>query len=975
MCKNYINIMRINLFRSRIKFFTNIVLPSILAVVLFIVTLFYVVIPHFENAMMDRKREMITELTNAATSILEKYYKDEVDSVLTRSEAQRLAISRIQYLRYGEENKDYFWITDMTPVMIVHPYRPELNGQNLEEYPDSHGTYMFVEFVNTVKKDGHGYVEYMWQWKDDPTRIVPKLSYVQGFKPWGWIVGTGIYIEDVKNEISDLSKTFTRISIIISAVIILILFWISRQSFNIERKRRLAEEELNESREKYRSLVEASTEGLIMYVDNQISFVNPIFEEMAGARAEEILKKNINEIIQLPEDILELVQNNSQLNNQTTIESKVLRADNRDLDVVINIIPIDFYGKQAIIFSAKDVSSDKLIKEELVFNKEKFQTLMDKLNQGIFRTSLDKKGKSLEANSTALRILGYDKFEELKDKYILDFFVDEIDKRSFRRKLLESGFIKNQIIKLNKKNGEQILAAVSLIVIYDEGEPKFCDGIIKDVTLQESEDDNVDAINHSFISFSQLFYQAVSNFAKPLVKCSFDEDISQLSAKMTEDSSNIAVVLAESGEVLGYISDEIIRSRLFSDDNNPNTKAFAIMTSPVPYIGENRIILEAVNRMKKEKLDFLILKSVDNKSESYISLKDLVILQEFVPAGLLGEIENVRTANDLKIIREKFIAHLIPVIDNNTHSAVIFKSLALLSDLICRRIIEITLDEMGPAPARFTFLCLGSEGRQEETLKTDQDNALIYDDAGEGDHESRALYFNEFSKKVCTALDTAGYAFCTGNVMAMNPDWCQPLSVWKGYFTKWINSGNAQDLLDISIFFDFRAVYGEDEFAESLKKHILVESKKNSAYLHILAQSTINLKPQVGFWGNILLETAGAPPETVNIKKTIMPIVNFARIYALKYGISELNTIDRLKEIHELGHLNQALYSSISQAFEYLAMMRLQHQTSLIQRKANPDNLINTKLLSELDKTIIKKLLSYINNMLSKLSYDYKGSY
>lgn len=965
--------MEVKSIKNRIKFFTNIVIPSILAVVLFIVTLFYIVIPYFENAMMDRKREMITELTNAATSILDKYYKDEIDSVLTRKEAQRLAISRIQYLRYGDENKDYFWITDMTPVMIVHPYRPELNGKNLEEYPDSHGKFMFIEFVKTVEKYGHGYVEYMWQWKDDSSRIVPKLSYVQGFEPWDWIVGTGIYIEDVKIEISELSKTFTRISIIISAIIIFILFWVSRQSFGIEKKRILAENELNESREKYRSLVEASSEGLLMYIDNQISFVNPVFEEMVGISAEEILRKKINQLIKIPEEVLNDIESGFENVKQSSFESELLITATDNAEVVVNIIPINFYGKKAIIMSVKDVSSDKLIKEELVFNKEKFQTLMDKLNQGIFRTSLDKKGKSLEANSTALRILGYDNFDELSDKYILDFFVDDADKRTFRKKLLESGFIKNQIIKLRKKNGEQILAAVSLIVIYDDDTPKFCDGIIKDVTLQENKQNTAESINHSFTSFSQLLHQPVSNFGKPLLKCKYNTEINDLSRKMTELSTPVTAVISESGDILGYVSDETIRTRFFNIPYTANVKAFSIMTSPVPYINEKSLLLSAINKMKKEKLDFLMLKTNDGKCETYINIKDLIVLQEFTPVSLLEDIGNARTADDLKLIRDNYIKFLIPLIENNTKSSVIFKSLTLLSDLICQKIIDLTISEIGQPPVPFTFLMLGSEGRQEETLKTDQDNALIYEDTLEDAAEQTQTYFNNFSVKVCTALDIAGYSFCKGNVMAMNPEWCKPLSVWKSNFKKWINSGSAQDLLDISIFFDFRSVYGTHKLANQLKKHIIVETKRNPVYLNILAQNTINLKPQVGFWGNILLETAGAPPETVNIKKTIMPIVSFARIYALQNGIDELNTIDRLKKIFDNKDLNSATYNNIKLSFEYLSIKRLQHQVSLIKREANTDNLINTKLLNELDKTIIKKLLSFINGMLVKLGNDFKG--
>ncbi|MFO8054469.1 MAG: putative nucleotidyltransferase substrate binding domain-containing protein, partial [Bacteroidales bacterium] len=230
------------------------------------------------------------------------------------------------------------------------------------------------------------------------------------------------------------------------------------------------------------------------------------------------------------------------------------------------------------------------------------------------------------------------------------------------------------------------------------------------------------------------------------------------------------------------------------------------------------------------------------------------------------------------------------------------------------------------------------------------------------------LVHREFSEKVCSSLDHVGYNFCTGKVMAMNPQWCQPLAVWKNYYTHWINNGKAQDLLNVSIFFDFRLVYGDQRICEELKAHVNELSRKNPAFVHLMAQNTLSQKPQVGFWGNILLETAGAPPETVNIKNAIMPIVSFARVNALKYGLAERNTLERLKMLHQKDVINVSTYNNVSQAFVHLARIRLQHQTELLQKQAKPDNLINTKQLNELDKIILKKVLSYINNMLSLLA-------
>ena len=202
------------------RFYFKIIIPSIISILLFILTIFLIIIPRYQENIMNGKREMIKELTNAAVSILSKYENDERNGLLSRDEAQKTAISRIQYLRYGEENKDYFWITDMHPRMIMHPYRQDLKGQDLSDYKDKEdksGKRLFVEFVNVVKAQKEGYVEYLWQWKDDQTRVVPKLSFVKGIPEWGWIIGTGVYINDVEEEISALTENILMIFSLISA--------------------------------------------------------------------------------------------------------------------------------------------------------------------------------------------------------------------------------------------------------------------------------------------------------------------------------------------------------------------------------------------------------------------------------------------------------------------------------------------------------------------------------------------------------------------------------------------------------------------------------------------------------------------------------------------------------------------------------------------------------------------------------------
>jgi len=967
--------MSIKNLQQKSAFFINIVLPTALAVILFISSLFYLVIPAFENAMMDRKREMISELTNAATSILDKYYKDEIDSVLTRDEAQQTAISRLQYLRYGDENKDYFWITDMQPQMIMHPYRPELNGQSLTDFKDEHGKKLFVESVKIAREQGQGFVDYMWQWKDDSTHIVPKLSCVKAFKPWGWIVGTGIYIEDVKKEISTLSAKFVKISLFISLITALILTYVGRQSLRIEKKRRKAETELNESKEKYKSLVEASTEGLMMIIENQITFSNAVLQNMLKYNTDEIFLKSITDVAKLPNHITEKIKADPQNVHENALETKLIRKDGSTLDVVLNISPIMFNENEAIIVSVKDVSTDKQLKEELFQSKEKFQTLMDKLNLGIFRTTIDLKGKFLEANDTALKILGFKNFDELSNNYILDLFIDIDDKKSFRNKLLEKGFIKNHIIKLKRKNEQTAVVSVSLVIVKgDDNIARFCDGIIEDISVQKNTLDYSNDLLNEYISFSQLYYQPLKNVIKPAVFCKYNENINKVLQKMPSGNDSFILVQSDKDEILGFITDNEIRNIMLTDDENKPDKAYQIMSSPIVYLNENNIMIESLFIMKKHNSNYIVLKNNKGVITGYINRDSINLLQEYLPLNFSYFIEKSVTIDSLKNIRHNYINSIVPLIENNTHPNVIFHGLSLLSDSITKRTIELIIEDIGVAPVDFCFFSLGSDARKEQTLSTDQDNAIIYEDVNKEQEKAIRDYFDLFSQKVCTALNHIGYNFCKGNVMAMNSEWCKPLSTWKSYFTKWINKGNAKDLLDINIFFDIRPVYGNSQMTEELFSHIFELTAKNPAYLYHLTQNTLTLKPQVGFWGNILLETAGAPPETVNIKETLMPIVNFARIYALRNKYSHAGTLQRLHFLNENDILNEASFTNIQQAFDYLNSIRLKHQTALFKNKLKPDNLINTNSLSELDKTIIKKVLSHISSMLSKLSFDFKGT-
>lgn len=221
----------------------RIVLPVALTLTLFILTIFLLIIPLLEKNMMDGKREGILHLTESAWSTLNLFYSKAQTGLMSSEQAKLAAINHLKQLRYGPELEDYFWINDMTPNMIMHPYRPDLEGCDISDFKDPAGKRLFVEMVKTVKQKNAGFVDYLWQWKGDSKKIVSKISYVKGFAPWGWIIGTGIYVEDVRVEILAITHKLILTCSGIMGLFLMLSGYIIWQGTKAEKERIIAMEQ------------------------------------------------------------------------------------------------------------------------------------------------------------------------------------------------------------------------------------------------------------------------------------------------------------------------------------------------------------------------------------------------------------------------------------------------------------------------------------------------------------------------------------------------------------------------------------------------------------------------------------------------------------------------------------------------------------------------------------------------------------
>ncbi len=838
-------------------FFLKIVIPSIIAIGLFIISIFTLIIPSFEKSILNSKKSMLKELTQTAIAVIKKSEEEAKEFKLPLDKAKQLALSRVKFLHYGQENKDYFWITDTTPTMIMHPYRKDLIGKNLSNFQDKKGKKLFLEFVKMVKAKNDGFVNYYWQWQDNPSRTEPKISYVKLFEPWDWVIGTGIYIHDVNQEISSMEKSVILISFIIILVISFILFFIIIQSSKIEKKKLFAEEKLNQSMEKYQILLESSTEGFLLLLDRKISYSNSAMLKMLGYNLNDLIKQELCEIVITNEkdNIVEILEKNQILD----FEAKMKNKNGVLIDVIITSSNIKFHEQNGIILIAKNISNSKQLEIKRI--------------------------------------------EKEKENYMVE--------------------LQSSLLFLN---------------------------------------------------------QPIKNLIKKTVSCSMNETIQNTASKMSKYHSQ-SILIKNKEEYMGIVTDKDFRKRVIEKKIDFNKPIYQIMSSPLITISNKALVFETILKMQEKKVKYLPVMNRKEEIIGLISYHDLIHLQSYSHSTMLKEISSAKNELDLFETHKKLPLMIKTLVDSGANAKNITRFYTKVSDEITTKLIEYYIHKTGSPPTSFAFMALGSEAREEITFTSDQDNALVFEDIPKNKEIEIKTYFLEMGEFVCNQLNKIGYSFCEGEIMAKNPKWCQPLKKWKKYFYQWITTPTPQNLLEINTFCDFRSIYTyshrkkqpKNFFYEELKTYInqLIQNKND--FIIFLAKNAINYKSPIGFLGNIITETYEDSKEAINIKDSLILLVNFARVYSLQHQISENNTLDRLEKLFEEKIIDEIIFKEITHIYNYLVQLRFKHQASLIDENKEPHNYIDLNKLTSIEKGVLKKVLSNIKIYQNKLGYDFLG--
>lgn len=356
-----------------------------------------------------------------------------------------------------------------------------------------------------------------------------------------------------------------------------------------------------------------------------------------------------------------------------------------------------------------------------------------------------------------------------------------------------------------------------------------------------------------------------------------------------------------------------------------------------------------------------------------VSEKDLFSLQRVSMRQLSRDIKGAQGLDSLRQFSTEIRQLAESMLVQGVAAEQLTQFIASLNDLLTQRIIDLEFGGEELKDIRFCWMALGSEGRFEQTLSTDQDNGIIFEaPPGTRADEVRQRLL-PIAVRVNQALDACGFPLCKGDIMASNPGWCLSYDEWQSRFAAWIDSGDPQALLHGSIFFDFRPLHGVSELAQRLRHWLIQHAPANPRFLHQMAENALRNRPPLGLWRDFAVDSGGDHPDTIDLKLNGAALfVDAARIYSLAVGVSHTNTMQRLRAVAPALKISKDELESWIEGFYYIQTLRLRHQHQQHSQGVPMDNRIKPYQLNQLDRSILKEALRQARKLQSRLGLDYR---
>lgn len=444
------------------------------------------------------------------------------------------------------------------------------------------------------------------------------------------------------------------------------------------------------------------------------------------------------------------------------------------------------------------------------------------------------------------------------------------------------------------------------------------------------------------------------------VSCAADTTIAD-AARTMRDAGVSSIGVTEEQRLVGLVTVRDMCNRVVAAGRDAADPVSAVMTPDPITLPPDALGLDVLNLMLEHHIGHLPIVD-DGRFTGMISQTDLTRIQAISSAGLLHEIAQAENTAQLVRVTGRIPDLLVQLVGANQRHEVVTRLITDVADAVTRRLIGMAHAQLGAAPADWLWAACGSQGRQEQTGLSDQDNCIIMADGTDPDDP----WFRELARFVSDGLNACGYVYCPGDMMATNDRWRQPVSVWRGYFRNWIDRPSPEAQLLASVMFDLRALHGDAALIEELRHETLNLSARNSIFVAHMTVNSLGHRPPLGLMGGLATIRSGEHHHMIDMKLNgVVPVTELARVYALSGGIGAVNTRARLVEAREKGIVSVVGGSDLIDAYDLIQTTRLANQAQQIRAGQRPDNYLAPSDLPAFQRNHLRDAFVVVRGMQS----------
>lgn len=439
-------------------------------------------------------------------------------------------------------------------------------------------------------------------------------------------------------------------------------------------------------------------------------------------------------------------------------------------------------------------------------------------------------------------------------------------------------------------------------------------------------------------------------------------DSIRAAAQKMRDARVSSLGVVEDERFVGIVTTRDMTNKVLAGGLDPALPVSEIMTPDPVTLTPESLGSDILHIMLERRIGHLPVVE-DGRLVGMVTQTDLTRFQAVSSAQLVRDAAMADSIAEMAAVTARIPKLLVQLVGGNNAHEVVTRLITDIADTVTRRLLAMAEAELGPPPVPYLWLACGSQGRQEQTGVSDQDNCLMIDDSVT---DSDMDWFRALARYVCDGLNACGYVYCPGDMMATNPQWCQPARVWRDYFRGWIARPDPMAQMLASVMFDLRPIGGQASLFRTLQHETLEMAARNSIFVAHMVSNSLKHTPPLGLLRGFATIRSGEHKNHIDMKHNgVVPVVDLGRVYALVGQLEPANTRARLLAAEDAGVISQSGARDLIEAYDLIAETRLENQARLVRSGRKPDNFLAPSDLSDFERSHLRDAFVVVRTMQS----------